>query len=90
MPPIYDNKTSGCFFRNGAWTIETATQDLDQLAVDARVKRNMLLSVSDWTQLSDTPHAAEQRAAWSDYRQALRDVTAQSTFPITIIWPTAP
>lgn len=33
---------------------------------------------------------AEQQAAWAKYRQDLLDITTQSGFPHTIVWPTKP
>jgi hypothetical protein len=33
-----------------------------------------LLSQSDWTQLPDSPLSEEAKAAWAEYRQALRDM----------------
>ena len=54
----------------------------------AHVKgRNGLLAASDWTQVADAP---VDRAAWADYRQALRNITSQAGFPENIIWPTQP
>lgn len=40
-----------------------------------RFIRNMRLTESDWTQLVDAP---VDRAAWAIYRQALRDLPAQT------------
>lgn len=59
----------------------------EQLAADARTKRNTLLAASDWTQVIDAP---VNQAAWAVYRQALRDITSQAGFPTTIDWPVAP
>jgi hypothetical protein len=50
-------------------------------------QRNALLVASDWTQLPDVP--LSDKAAWADYRQALRDITKQAD-PFNIIWPTPP
>ena len=41
-----------------------------------RRQRDRLLTASDWTQLSDNGLSDEQRAAWAEYRQALRDAPA--------------
>jgi hypothetical protein len=43
-----------------------------------RSKRNKLLTDSDWTQANDSPLSNEKKAEWSQYRQALRDITATS------------
>lgn len=56
-------------------------------AIKIREKRNQLLAQSDWTQLADSP---VNKSAWATYRQGLRDITAQSGFPWTIVWPTKP
>lgn len=58
------------------------------LGRQARLRRNDLLQQSDWTQLPDVP--LETKEAWATYRQALRDITAQSGYPFTIVWPTPP
>lgn len=65
---------------------------VDELAAQARARRNQLLAESDWTQLPDARAAlgAEKAAAWDAYRQALRDVPEQPDFPSTIEWPVAP
>jgi hypothetical protein len=55
-----------------------------------RAQRNFLLSQSDWTQLADAPLTAEQKTAWTVYRQALRDVPSSFATPEEVVWPTAP
>lgn len=58
----------------------------DRKAVDVRQERNGLLRDSDWVSASDVTMSDE----WRTYRQALRDVPAQSGFPNDITWPTKP
>jgi|DEB0MinimDraft_6_1074348.scaffolds.fasta_scaffold33437_3 hypothetical protein len=41
-----------------------------------RAQRDRFLADSDWTQMPDSPLTVEQRQAWADYRQALRDAPA--------------
>jgi len=62
----------------------------EALAYRARNRRAALLRESDWTQVDDAPLDNVQKAAWAQYRQALRDITDQASFPATINWPTAP
>ena len=57
---------------------------------EAREKRDKLLSETDWTQLSDSPLSDELREAYRIYRQALRDIPSQESFPASIIWPELP
>lgn len=52
-----------------------------------RTERNRLLTACDWTVLSDTPTST---AAWKTYRQALRDLPANTTDPLNVVWPTPP
>ena len=63
-----------------------AAKDAEQ-AASMRKQRDEKLAECDWTQVDDAP---VNKAAWATYRQALRDVTAQSGFPWTVEWPDAP
>ena len=53
-----------------------------------RRERNRLLAETDWTQSRDVtlPNDAE----WAAYRQALRDLPANTTDPANPIWPIKP
>tara|TARA_R110000796_G_scaffold27696_1_gene76160 strand:- start:47 stop:256 length:210 start_codon:yes stop_codon:yes gene_type:complete len=51
-----------------------------------REYRDLLLAETDAWALSDRTMTAEQTA----YRQALRDITGQAYFPVSLIWPTKP
>ena len=46
---------------------------------DVRIKRDVLLSESDWTQTSDSPLTDSKKAEWVTYRQALRDLPANNS-----------
>jgi len=63
-----------------------AMKDAEQ-AKSVRTTRGEKLKECDWTQVADAP---VDQAAWATYRQALRDVTAQTGFPWTVEWPTQP
>lgn len=67
---------------------ETAYQaQLDAAAASvARSERDAKLAETDWMGMSDVTMSAD----WATYRQALRDVPAQSGFPNSIAWPDAP
>lgn len=64
-------------------TAEATAQAWNQL----RSQRNILLTTSDWTVLADSPTPT---AAWKTYRQALRDLPANTTDPFNVVWPTPP
>jgi hypothetical protein len=67
-------------------TAYKAIKDAEQ-AANVRNQRTEKLKDSDWTQLADS---TADKTAWATYRQALRDITAQSGFPWTMTWPTQP
>jgi hypothetical protein len=60
----------------------------DEQAKSVRQSRNQKLAETDWTQGKDI--ADEVSTAWATYRQALRDIPAQSGFPWTVVYPTQP
>lgn len=64
----------------------------EQLSSWRRIERQSLLAQSDWTQLSDvlTAMTPEKLQEWKTYRQALRDITLQASFPNDVTWPTKP
>ena len=67
-------------------TAYKASKDAEQ-AKSVRTSRNDKLKDCDWTQITD---ATADKATWATYRQALRNITAQTGFPQTITWPDAP
>lgn len=80
----------------GKWVWKWSISEMDdeakaakdaEAAKGVRASRDRMLSESDWTQVLDAP---VDQTAWAQYRQALRDLPAQSGFPHTITWPTKP
>ena len=66
-----------------------ASKDAEQ-AKSVRASRDEKLKDCDWRVIKAAETETTLDAAWATYRQALRDVTAQSGFPWTITWPDAP
>jgi hypothetical protein len=100
--PSFDPKTqkivqdSAPTLMNNEWTlvwqVQSLTQDEQNVVIQnqsnsIRATRNEKLKECDWTQVSDAP---VDKAVWATYRQALRDITAQTGFPWTITWPEMP
>ena len=54
----------------------------------ARERRDFLLAQTDWTQNADVPAAVKEK--YTVYRQALRDISNQDSFPTSINWPVSP
>ena len=92
--PAWDADASA--WTEGATAAELAdwvsehTLPAEELAAEARSKRDKLLAATDWTQVLDAPIDAETRDAYRAYRQALRDIPEQEGFPGTITWPELP
>lgn len=60
------------------------------MATDIENDRLGLLWGSDWTQLPDAPLTAEQKQAWAEYRQELRDASEQEGWPFAWTPPSPP
>ncbi len=54
---------------------------------ELREERNKLLAETDWMVLSDTTKISD---AWKTYRQALRDLPANTSDPTNPTYPTKP
>jgi len=77
---------------DGAY-VDLTPQEIESVSLEeerllpfkVRSLRNSLLAQSDVYALADrlTPE-------WASYRQALRDITEQTGFPYSVVWPTKP
>lgn len=77
---------------DGAGTVLPPSLDTEAMANEIRTRRNQLLAESDISVLPDrwASMTSEQQQAWSNYRQALRDIPAQGGFPNEVTWPQKP
>ncbi len=66
-----------------AAAVEVATE---QALADLRSNRNLLLAETDYLALSDATLSADMRT----YRQALRDLPANTSDPANPTWPVKP
>jgi hypothetical protein len=59
---------------------------------EVNTRRQLLLTNSDWTDTlsAKTRLGDDLYNQWQAYRQALRDITTQAGYPLTVEWPTAP
>lgn len=73
---------------DGAWTQGWTVSDMaaEYAARNVRDQRDRLLQETDWMALSDVT----MEPYWAEYRQQLRDITAQEGFPFNVVWPTKP
>lgn len=84
---------------NGAWVYgwtvvdktaeEVAAYDTAK-GMSVRSQRDAKLAESDWMVIKAAETGVPLATEWATYRQALRDVTAQTGFPNEVTWPTKP
>jgi len=55
-----------------------------------RADRNGILALTDWIVIKYLDIGQPVPQEWSDYRQALRDITDQEGFPGNVNWPEEP
>ena len=87
--PSYDNET-----QTVTWDSETLSFVVEDISDEElwnaiRIKRNRLLSESDWTMISDAPTSLNV-GGWETYRQALRDLPSKFSNPKEVTWPDIP
>ena len=70
------------------WNIERLS--LIEAEQNIRQKRDQLLFETDWVVIKATELGQPLPLNWVAYRQDLRDITSQSDFPYSVIWPTKP
>lgn len=70
------------------WTL--GNQDQIESWRYIKSKRKEKLSDCDWTQLEDNTLSTEQRLAWSEYRQALRNIPQSYQLAQDVVWPELP
>lgn len=99
--PSYDPKTQRIEVSNvpslvsGSWVLTKTVVSMTEQQIESytatqadkvRLTRDSLLAETDWCALSDVTMSSEM----TTYRQALRDVPAQTDFPHTVVWPAKP
>lgn len=90
--PIFDRMTQKAkdtaIYENNNWVQQWELENLplEIAEQNIRLNRNNLLEETDWMALSDNIMTDD----WSNYRQALRDITDQAGFPYNIVWPIKP
>ena len=62
----------------------------NQVAASVRAERDRKLAACDWTVLTDSPMSDTDKAAWTSYRQSLRNLPTSEGFPHTMEWPSEP
>ena len=62
----------------------------EQKAARIRAKRDSLINQSDFYVMPDYPSDPDSLTVVKTYRQALRDITKQETFPESVVYPDVP
>lgn len=72
------------------WLQFAKDREYEKLATEVRIKRDKLLSETDWTQVTDMVLKEEKQEEYKVYRQELRDITRQEGFPYMVSFPLEP
>lgn len=84
---------------DGVWTqtwdvVEATPDEINQRILDKekaiRAERDLLLQESDWVVVKSSEKGLDIPVEWQTYRQNLRDITDQTGFPYSVVWPTKP
>ena len=67
-----------------------AAHDPDDRLDNIRIERDRRLTLSDWSQVVDSPLSEATRLLWQAYRQQLRDLPTNILDLGSPIWPIAP
>jgi len=70
-------------------TEEEIAADTASKAAKVRSQRDAILAQSDWRAVRAVETGVAMDEEWATYRQALRDITTQESFP-EVTWPTSP
>lgn len=57
---------------------------------EIRQLRNSKLGETDWIVIKHQEQGSAIPAEWSNYRQALRDITSNFSTPDSVVWPVKP
>jgi len=97
---VSNNDINTIVWENGTTPISKAdieaqftAVEFDMAIEDLRVKRNHLLTESDWTQSPDSPLTDAKKTEWATYRTSLRNLTNGLTTVEQVngvTWPTKP
>jgi hypothetical protein len=94
-PPLLEVNQQA-YWNETAWEIQNISQpepesepQPEPITWDTiRAQRDGMLYMSDWTDLPNSP--VNNKEAWLNYRQALRDITKTFSQPEDVVWPTKP
>lgn len=90
---LWCNERGDCHIQqvDGGYQIVENPKPTDaELAENIRIKRDRLISETDFYLMSDYPIDSKNLEELKTYRQALRDIPEQSDFPKDVIWPDVP
>jgi len=97
--PVTQNIRMEIAFIDGAWSQSWAVSAASQaeierrmadLSASVRADRDGRLAACDWVAIRSAETATTMPTEWVAYRQALRNITLQPSFPVRVVWPTKP
>ena len=70
--------------------VEIPAPTTEEVAAQVRAQRDAMIARTDFMMMPDYPISEEDKALVEAYRQALRDIPQQESFPSNVQWPVAP
>ena len=98
LPSLIDNVVNNTTFTLPPYTAPVSNSVINEVNEhnerinfldNLRIKRNALLSETDWTVLPDSPLSENKKVEYLVYRQTLRNMPQTQTYD-TLIWPLRP
>tara|TARA_B100000902_G_scaffold384469_1_gene424675 strand:+ start:1071 stop:1406 length:336 start_codon:yes stop_codon:yes gene_type:complete len=87
-PSAYDADGNEVVLDTAAVSAKVAELQAAEPWEKLRRQRNRTLTETDWTQVADVPVGI--KTTYQSYRQALRDLPANTSDPANPVWPTKP
>lgn len=70
--------------------VEIPALTTEEVAAQVRAQRDAMIARTDFMMMPDYPISEEDKTLVEAYRQALRDIPQQESFPSNVQWPVAP
>ncbi len=81
----------GDAYQDMGWIAVGEATEVPMTAAEANATIEQMLKNTAWAVAVDNTNMTRgERAAWLDFREALRNIPTQAGFPTEIVWPSEP
>lgn len=70
--------------------VEIPAPTTEEVTAQVRAQRDAMIARTDFMMMPDYPISEEDKTLVEAYRQALRDIPQQESFPSNVQWPVVP